>query len=165
MKYVDSGAEFSDCGRYRYKLWRTRDRDLARLVIIMLNPSTADGRNDDPTLRSCVRLAAALGYGGVVILNLFAWRATDPADLPVDLLRARGPYNRRAVRAELRRRGVVVCAWGAGTAAARGSPSMMSEVARHRRRVYCFGLTKAGCPRHPLYVRSDKELEIYWEVE
>lgn len=162
MDYVDAGADISPCGRYRYRLWRVWDRGLSRLVFIMLNPSTADGRADDPTIRSCARLARALGYGAIEIVNLFAWRATKPADLPLPPSRARGAGNARAIEAAVRR-GVVVCAWGAHKYAVDVAPGVLSVVALHKRHAYCLGRTKSGAPRHPLYVRTDAKLEIYWE--
>ena len=72
------GAVISDCKRYRYRLWRIWNGSQSRLVFVMLNPSTADGEQDDPTIRKCVGFAERLGYGGIEVVNLFAWRATDP---------------------------------------------------------------------------------------
>src|SRR5262249_62207047 len=72
-------AGFSRCGRYRY--WLTRTWDAARPAVcwLMLNPSTADAARDDPTIRRCIGLARRWGHGGIVVVNLFAWRAPDPA--------------------------------------------------------------------------------------
>ena len=76
-----SGAVISACELYRYILTRTWDTTLPPLVICMLNPSTADGQLDDPTIRKVIGFAKRLGYGGIVVVNLYAYRATDPKDL------------------------------------------------------------------------------------
>ncbi|GHX72979.1 hypothetical protein VCSRO16_3593 [Vibrio cholerae] len=69
-------AELSKCRKYRYALWRTWDSDKPFAMFIGLNPSTADEKNDDPTLRRCINFAKSWGYGGVCMANLFAFRAT-----------------------------------------------------------------------------------------
>ena len=77
-RQTQSGADFSECGRYRYKLWRTWDDIRPVVMFIMLNPSTADATADDPTIRRCIGFARAWGYGGVRVGNLFAWRTPYP---------------------------------------------------------------------------------------
>ena len=76
----DRGADISPCGKYRYSLWRDWDWQgfANRVMFVGLNPSTADATNDDPTIRRCVRFATDWGFGGLVMVNLFAYRATDP---------------------------------------------------------------------------------------
>lgn len=140
-------AVISDCGRYRYVLGR-RWTAGPTVAFICLNPSTADARTDDPTIRRIRGFAKAWGYSALVVANLYAWRATDPAELkraddPV------GPDNdshlvRVAADCEL-----VVAAWGVHArpervAAVRALPGMD--------RLHVLGLTKGGAPRHPLYL-------------
>jgi hypothetical protein len=79
--FIERAAVISDCGLYRYMLRRAWDYERMRALVCMLNPSTADAEIDDPTIRSCVRLLRALGFGSVEIVNLFAFRATQPAAL------------------------------------------------------------------------------------
>src|SRR5438309_1272265 len=74
-------ALFDPTGRYRYTLTRVWDPALEPVVFVMLNPSTADASRDDPTIRRCINLARAWGFGSMHALNLFAFRATRPADL------------------------------------------------------------------------------------
>lgn len=75
-----SGADFSPCQRYRYKLWRKwGNGDLVNFL--MLNPSTADAVQNDPTVERCERRARQLGFDGLIVTNLFAFRATDPRTL------------------------------------------------------------------------------------
>ena len=148
--YTAYGAEFSACRTYRYLLTRTWDAGRERIAFIGLNPSTADATQDDPTIRRIVSFARDWGYGGVDMLNLFAFRATDPRDMkaaadPV------GPDNDRWLVEVAQRSAVTVAAWGvhgahhdreAGIAGALGA-------------LHCLGTTQAGHPRHPLYLRRD----------
>ena len=78
---MKKGAHFSTCRRYRYRLWRIWDENKPFVLFICLNPSTADENEDDPTIRRCVRFARDWDYGGMVMVNLFAFRATDPSEL------------------------------------------------------------------------------------
>jgi hypothetical protein len=87
------GALLSEDGRYRYRLWRLWD-DLAPVMVwVMLNPSTADADLDDPTIRKCIGFAKANRHGGIIVVNLFAWRATDPKE--------RQQYTRRGRRPQV----------------------------------------------------------------
>jgi hypothetical protein len=124
VKYTEQGAELSPCGTYRYRLWREWPAPpcARRAAFVMLNPSTASGDADDPTVRKCVGFADRWRCYRVDIVNLFAFRATSP-DVLVAEVRARGvdvaagPRNdaaiRDVVRACLDARGNVVVAWGA----------------------------------------------------
>jgi hypothetical protein len=78
---VQRGALVSNCGRYRYRLWRLWDAAAPTMVWVLLNPSTADADTDDRTVRRCQSLARREHYGGVILVNLFAWRCTHPRDL------------------------------------------------------------------------------------
>src|SRR5688572_2600190 len=75
------GAEVSACGRYRFSLWRIWDQSLLSVCWCLLNPSTADGNEDDPTVRRCIEFSRRWGFGGIHIVNLFPLRATDPKAL------------------------------------------------------------------------------------
>lgn len=152
---VRRSALISACGRYRYRLerWWTAG---PRLHVVMLNPSTADGALDDPTIRRCMRFAERDGCAGLVVLNLYAWRATRPIDMfaapdPV------GPDNdtHLAVAATRSVYGepdtYMLAAWGA-----HARPDRVTEVRRLLAGVdlRSLGVTKDGHPRHPLYVRG-----------
>lgn len=160
-------AEFSVDGRYRWRLERHWDHARPVMTFVMLNPSTADGRQDDPTVRRCLGFARREGCGGIVVVNLFAWRATDPADLCAaaaagdDVI---GPENHRYVHNALEATwlggGVVVAAWGAHVARPVLRPFLTPPVkAGPERPVWTLGVTKAGFPRHPLMVRADQPLQ------
>lgn len=159
-----SGAVLSACQRYRYRLWRVWDHDLAPTAFVMLNPSTADATADDPTIRRCTAFARRWGAGGIVVVNLFAFRATDPEALVeahasgVDVV---GPDAERHLDAVFSVADVVVCAWGAHPLA---TPSRVAQVLSRIPReteVTCLGRTKGGAPRHPLYLRRDSARETY----
>lgn len=160
-KYIENDARISTCGKYRYLLRRVWDHKKPRALLIMLNPSTADAKQDDATIRSCVRLLNGLGYGGMEVVNLMAWRATKPEDLPAKPSEAMGPDNPRVIEAAVCRCDVVICAWGADPHASRFAPGVFDVVRLNRPAAYCFGKTKAGTPKHPLYVKSGTALEIY----
>lgn len=148
--YTGWGARFSDCGAYRYALTRTWDADGERIAFVGLNPSTADATQDDPTIRRIVSFARDWGFGGVDMLNLFAFRATDPRDMkaapdPV------GPANDRVLLDVTRRSAVTVAAWGVHGA----HRDREAAIAGALGPLWCLGTTRAGHPRHPLYLRRD----------
>lgn len=140
-----SGAVFSADGRYRYRLWRRWDRAKPVVAFVMLNPSTASARRDDPTIRRCIAFARAWGFGGLEVVNVFAYRATDPRRLR-EVADPVGPWNARYLRTVVGRAALVVLAWGA-----RASEDEMLAFPGAR----CLGLTRSGQPRHPLYLRRD----------
>lgn len=156
------GADFSPCRTWRYALWRHWDwQGHANCVaFIGLNPSTADETQDDPTIRRCIRFAKRWGYGGMYMLNAYAYRATDPNDMKraADPL---GPGNLEAMGYYRSRVGLIVAAWGVHC-----EPSHEARVCNAIGRVvHCLGKTKHGRPKHPLYLRSDTEPEVFWEPQ
>lgn len=158
--YLENDAVISDCGQYRYLLRRVWDHAKPRALLIMLNPSTADARTDDATIRSCVRLLTGLGYGSLEVVNVFAWRATDPSELS-KVEKPLGPDNEAVVYAAVSRCDVVICAWGAHPLAAAKTTHLRSFLRSRKPAIYCFGKTKAGAPKHPLYIKSGTPLEVY----
>jgi hypothetical protein len=150
------GAILSDCGQYRYYLQRTWHDGQPRLCYIMLNPSTADATVNDATIRVCTGRAAGMGYGGIDVVNLFGWRATDPGMLymvnwPVSEVTA--PFkNDEIIARVVKRAGMVICAWGRhGGYMDRGSIVLRQlrawGVVPHALRV-----NKDGSPAHPLRI-------------
>lgn len=158
MEYLDNDAVLSGCRKYRYLLRRVWVYAKPRALFVMLNPSTADAAQDDPTIRSCVRLADGLGYGSIEVVNLYAWRATDPKDLPLPPSMSLGPDNPRTINAAVVRGDVVICAWGAHPYAERNAAGVLDVIQLNQKIAYCFGTTKAGAPKHPLYIKSGTPL-------
>lgn len=153
-----SRAVFSPDKVYRYDLTRHWGTGLACVTWVMLNPSTADHEQDDPTLRRITAFSKAWGYDGLAVCNLFALRATDPVAMrrhPAPI----GPDNDRVLQARVAAAPVVVAAWGVhGTWRDRAS-----EVLRllGDAQLHCLGTTANGQPKHPLYVRADQQLVPY----
>lgn len=157
-----SGASISACGRYRYWLMR-RWADGPRALFIMLNPSTADASEDDPTIRRCVGFAKALGYSGIEVVNLFAWRVTDP-DAMFDHWRRGGdiigPECDIIILRAAQQAGIVIAAWGADNRAESRASYVLGLVSRFAD-VYCLARSGKGAPRHPLYLPAAARPEIY----
>ncbi len=157
-------AVISDCGRWRYELIRRWDGG-PLLEFIMLNPSTADGRVDDATIRRCVNFAKRWGYGGIVVRNLFAYRATNPdtlVNLDQDVMV--GPENREYLSRD--DADCTIVAWGAHPAAVSwwdGYPFAWQRTAIRRPALFCLGTNANGSPKHPLYVPADRT-PVRWEA-
>jgi hypothetical protein len=147
----------SNCGKYRYHLYRKLGEGRRSATFIMLNPSTADHKFDDPTIRKVMGFVRRWGCDELHVVNLFAFHATKPADLraatdPV------GPENRAWLRrvVELARDGLVVCAWGVH-GASMGQDRAVLRWIRGLCQPMCLGLTRDGHPRHPLHVPYSAE--------
>ena len=139
-------ATLSKDRRYRYALWR-RWGDGPYLLFIGLNPSTADEYEDDPTIRRCRRFAMDWGFDALCMANLFAWRATAPTDMKA----AKDPVGRDNdawLRKLAAGAGRTVAAWGVHG----GHQGRDQAVMRLVPGLHHLGLTKAGHPRHPLYL-------------
>lgn len=144
---MDSSAVLSPCRRYRYALWRRWDGSRGVVMIIGLNPSTADEARDDPTVRRCITYARDWGYGGLCLTNLFALRATYPADLKTaaDPI---GPENDRHLRTVARLADLRVAAWGVNGAHRGRATAVLSSLSG----LHCLRLSRDGHPMHPLYL-------------
>ena len=157
-----SGAEFSDDGVYRYRLWRRWDESLPAVLWIMLNPSTADASQDDPTIRRCIDYAQRWGYGSLTVGNLFALRSTDPRAIPKahDPI---GPQNDQWLREMHDEATLTVIAWGAGFSdhMERSDRVLAMLAGMTHRSLYCLGRTQNGSPRHPLYMPKSAVPMLY----
>ncbi len=157
---MNKGASFSPCRKYRYALWRIWDESKPFLVGLCLNPSTADENFDDPTVAGMVKRARAWGYGGLVMLNIFAWRSTDPKGLliPADPV---GPDNDFAIMCwafpldEPPRK--IICAWGSSSklVPARAA-AVLAMLRKHGADLNYLRMGKTQ-PWHPLYLKHSME--------
>ena len=189
--YLKAGATISPCGNYRYRLWREwrlgkstqwdmwteedgspcLDGEGKQLgepltcLFVMLNPSTATGEEDDPTIGRCVAYAKAWGYDRLEVVNLFAWRATEPRDLLAVSSEADpvGFANQDAIQEAVYRAGIVVCAWGVtGSYLGQDETALgwitqaVELMAEEGRKIEVCALkrTKDGFPSHPLYLSA-----------
>lgn len=180
-KYIARGARISSCGLYRYLLWRewrgahdpknwrwlgAKDGagqemgDPKPVLFVMLNPSTADGHNDDATIRRCVGFAKAWKYERLEVVNLFAYRATKPRDVLARQNRHEeiiGFDNSTLIAQAAREAGLIICAWGSNVE----SLDPMHDHANTVRgwldpkQQFALGFTKDGHPRHPLYAPAN----------
>ncbi|MYT57691.1 DUF1643 domain-containing protein [Streptomyces sp. SID7834] len=155
-------AEISACGRYRYRLTREWSDALPPATFVMLNPSTADADQDDATVRKCMRYARRWGCGSLVVVNLYAWRATDPGKLPVDEHLRTGPdadaWLSQAALDALDSGGPLVAAWGTHATEQRVADVLTLP---GMNRLTALSTTRNGHPGHPLYLRSEAQL-VAW---
>lgn len=153
-------ARLSADRRYRYTLLRRWGERAPGITWIMLNPSKADAEVDDPTIRRCMVFSQRFGYDAMVVVNLFAYRATDPRELlEVGGEAAVGPENGEWCQKACRQASVIVVAWGALREPLRGFAAVTTKlIQKDGYRLKCLGMTKDGQPRHPLYIRADAPL-------
>ena len=153
MSEVSKTATISPSGLYRYRLGRTWGIG-ETCLFVMLNPSTADAERDDATIRKCMGFARRWGFDGIEVVNLFAYRATDPKMLrrvadPV------GPLNDQIIEHEAILHPLIVAAWGA-------NGGLLGRSTRVRKLLgpsaKCFRIGKTGEPDHPLYQPYEREL-------
>ena len=145
---VERDAVISDCGRYRYRLWRQwAYSELRPILWVMLNPSTADAAIDDPTIKRCMAFSARWGYGAMWVGNLYAFRSSDPSVLwTMGAEEARGPHNVLHLREMANESALTVCAWGTMGA----HEYLLRNDYWSPGGLWCIGRTKDGFPKHPL---------------
>ena len=158
-----SEAVYSPCERYRYSLTRVWNPAAKRLLFVMLNPSKATEVANDPTVERCERRARRLGYGAMRVCNIFAWRETHPDRLR-KTKRPVGPLNDAALTEAGEWADHVLCAWGAH-GNHRGQGQRVAKLLTGCSvPLFALGETKAGHPRHPLYISYDTPLRR-WVAE
>jgi len=159
---MNGGADISECGQYRYRLWRDGwDGDDARsCLFVMLNPSTADATDDDPTIRKCVGFCKRWGYGMLTVVNLFSFRSTKPRGL-LGLADPVGEATDVFIREEAECACRIVFAWGSHTEVKSLLSARAFTVRRmlggHAKKTVTLGRCKDGNPRHPLMLPYNLE--------
>lgn len=179
IDYIAKGAIVSPDQRYRYQLWREwrgthdpenwewlyADQGVPKpCIFIMLNPSTADGDIDDPTIRKCVGFARRWRFEKIIVLNLFAYRATKPAELLKlkDVDDPVGPHNSHHFRSVIKPDDRVICAWGQhGTHLGQDQTAVGWLDAIGVKKFYALGFDGSGRPRHPLMLPYDSRVWRY----
>lgn len=155
---VDKGANFSNCGKYRYSLWRIWDKSKPLVMFIGLNPSTANADTDDATIKSVTRISKHNGYGGFYMMNCFPFISTDPSKLIATSKEHLYLNDEWLVKVWIKS-DVAVFAWG--------NFKIVKESGREERLSKMFPNAKAlfvnknGSPKHPLYCKSDTVLVPY----
>jgi len=149
--FEDSGAEFSNCGKYRYALWRIWDSTKPLVMYIGLNPSVADAYRDDPTIRRVRDFTNRFGFGGFYMMNLFAWITPYPEELKLssNLIGENDTWLKNvSLKCEK-----IVFAWGSANVSNRSN-----EIIKMFPDAFCLGKTKNGSPKHPLYLKKETQL-------
>lgn len=147
-----SSAIFDVTLTYRYRLTRSWGDGAGAIAWVMLNPSTAEAGIDDPTIRRVVGFSRSWGFAACLVVNLFAFRSSDPKAL-VEVADPVGPHNDLVVERTISGADAVVAAWGNGGALLERGAVMRRLLGRNARQTFAIGMTAAGEPRHPLYVR------------
>lgn len=161
---MQKNAVISPDGQYRYQLGRVwaGSGHSNILTFVMLNPSTADAEMDDPTIRRCIGFARRERYHGICVVNLYAFRATSPEDC-FKAVDPHGPENdahlKEAATMARAFSTPIICAWGVHGGGSNRGLALLQQA--YRGPLHCLGRTKAGHPRHPLYVPSTQEFEVY----
>ena len=157
---MKKSAVIDSTGQYRYSLTREWDPGKPKVVFVMLNGSTADAENDDPTLRRCIGFAKQWGFGSLEVVNLFGYRtiflkelksATDPNGNENDY------YLLKAIKSADK----IIVAWGANGIYRHRDREVLRLLDDNKIKVYCLALTKDGLPRHPLYLKNNVVPNIY----
>ncbi len=152
-----SSAFISECGKYRYELRCTWDESRPKVLFIMLNPSTADAEIDDPTIMRCIGFAKSWSYGGILVGNLFAYRATEPKTL-LTVSDPIGQENLTHLKVMYNESDVAICAWGNGHLLEKLAKKIGADykpLSGFLGRIYYLELSNDGTPKHPLYLKSD----------
>ena len=161
---IDFGATFSDDRVYRYLLWRIWDRSRLPVAFIGLNPSTADEVKNDPTVTRCIRYAERWGAGGLLMLNIFGFRSTDPKLLYLHL-EPIGSGNDEAIRSVMHQASQVICAcgthgklldrWKSVHSLLQNEADLIRQSGATPPPICSLGTNQDGTPKHPLYLRGD----------
>lgn len=153
---MEKSAIISRCGNYRYQLSRIWDDKLPIVCFIMLNPSTADAEKDDNTIKRCIEFAGSWGYGGLYVVNLYAYRSRHPQGMFV-IHDPKGPDNLEHISSTAGKCEKVVCAWGNAPIVKRLEklyPGYLPLKDVHAGKLHYLALAKDGTPKHPLYLKS-----------
>lgn len=161
---MDKSAIISDCQQYRYQLIRQWDLEKPLVLFIGLNPSTADDKIDDPTIRRCIGFAEREDFGGFIMANLFAYRATSPTDMK-NSLNPIGDLNNEWLGKSIHACKKVIACWG-GHGSHLDRHTEVSDLLKSyctATPILCFGKTQNGQPKHPLYLASTTKLIDYFD--
>lgn len=157
-------AHLSPCGRYRHVLTRVWDDHLPLVAFCGLNPSTADATHDDPTMRREIAFARRWGYGGLVKVNAYDWRATQPKSLASAARRGEpvvSSHNELWLELAVDWTERLVCCWGTHVDRIHGYQERQAQLLRTLQRVGCaphiLRLTSRGYPEHTLYLPGELE--------
>ena len=142
-------AEFSIDKKERYSLKREWDKSKNKILYIMLNPSFADDKNDDPTIRRLINFTKKFNYGGFLVGNIFTTITPNPKEL--DKSKGMSDKNFEELIKLINKVDQIVYAWGSSIE----EPQLLKKLVLNPK---CFGKNLNGTPKHPLYVPSQTKL-------
>jgi hypothetical protein len=150
---------------YRYLLARQLNLTINKtLTFVMLNPSTADEVDNDPTVSRCIKYACKWGFDELLVVNMYAYRATDPKDL-AKYFQPVGPKNDSFINYSFVNSDQIVAAWGGNLL--KDGPERVKRIIelaeRAGKQIYCLKVNQDGNPAHPLYLKGDLK-PVFWEV-
>lgn len=168
VTYTNRSAKLSDCGKYRYELIREwsvpgstpNTAEEGQVAFCLLNPSTADAVEDDPTIRRCIGFAQQWGYSCVVVVNLFAFRTTDPGEL-VKCPDPVGESNERYILKNAKEAALFIAGWGTKGAILNRHNIVLDMLHSNGVVVHTLGQNGDGTPKHPLYLSKKTVLRPY----
>tara|TARA_B110000305_G_scaffold149056_1_gene165446 strand:- start:3431 stop:3898 length:468 start_codon:yes stop_codon:yes gene_type:complete len=153
---MNRSAVFSSCRKYRYSLTRSWGLEKNFILFIGLNPSIADENNDDPTISRCISFAKDWGYDGLIMVNLFAFRASLPSNLKKEKLPI-GVDNNRHILKNLKTSQLIVVAWGNDGQLLKRDREVLGLI----KNPMCLKINKTKQPAHPLYQKKSQQLIKY----
>ena len=153
MNTINKNAVFSPCRKYRYSLTRSWNSADGYVLFIGLNPSIADEIADDPTLKRCINFAKDWGYGGLIMVNLFAYMSTCPSELKKVALPI-GKENNNYILKGYQKSQLTVIAWGNDGYLLKRDKEVLAIIENPM----CLNINKSGQPAHPLYQKKSQEL-------
>lgn len=154
MNYLEQSATISEDQQYRYSLARKVSDGERILLFVGLNPSTADAKLDDPTIRRCVGFAKLWGFSWLLMGNVYAFRSTDPKKLQT-VENPVGSRNRNELDKMMAVSELVIAAWGNNSLTAEAKE--IADWIVKQDKTKCLGQNKNGTPKHPLYLRASTE--------
>ena len=157
MDTTKKSAVFSSCRKYRYSLTRSWNLTENYVLFIGLNPSIADEMVDDPTLTRCINFAKDWGYGGLIMVNLFAYMSTYPSELKKIKLPIGKENNKYILKSHQKSQSTVV-AWGNDCDFLERDKEVLKIISNPM----CLNINKSGQPAHPLYQKKDQELTSFF---
>lgn len=157
-------AYISDCGKYRYTLTRIWQKELPRVLFVGLNPSTADGNKNDQTIRKLIGFCKTWGYGGFTIVNLFAYRSSNPKILAWLLENGKDPIgkeNQEIIGSyrESKKYKLSIMMWGNNLP--KGFEIYANKIRNILKNPHYFNTTKKGHPMHPLCLPYNTKLKKF----
>ena len=162
-KSLKGSATFDVSRRYRYQLTRSLENDnqqSGHVTFIMLNPSTANAEEDDPTIQACSQFTKKWGYNHLIVVNLFAYRTPQPLDLK-HVTHPIGSENNRYLLTAAESATKVILAWGNWGSLLDRDQTVITLLKPYEHKLYYLIRNHSGQPRHPLYVKRTTRLKLW----